>query len=145
MGRGAGVVGHRGHRRRFTGQRLDGTGLYYYTARYYDPTLGRFISPDMLMPGAGNPQAWNHYAYVLNNPLRYTDPSGYFHLDEEILQLFNTINFMLDHNEDGFYDDPIELAQATLSDTVAQSFADHDEWGFNGDEGEEEEGGEPGE
>ena len=65
--------------RRFTGQRLDGTGLYYYNARYYDPTLGRFISPDLIVPGVGNPQAWDRYAYVLNNPLRYTDPSGFDH------------------------------------------------------------------
>jgi RHS repeat-associated protein len=32
--------------KKFTGQRLDGTGLYYYEARYYDPTIGRFISAD---------------------------------------------------------------------------------------------------
>ena len=32
--------------RLFTGQRLDDTGLYYYNARYYDPTIGRFINPD---------------------------------------------------------------------------------------------------
>ena len=64
--------------RLFTGQRFDAaTGLYYYNARYYDPTLGRFISPDTIVPGVGNPQAWNRYAYVVNNPLRYTDPSGH--------------------------------------------------------------------
>jgi hypothetical protein len=34
----------------FTGQRLDDTGLYYYNARYYDPTIGRFISPDTVIP-----------------------------------------------------------------------------------------------
>lgn len=34
----------------FTGQRLDNTGLYYYNARYYDPTIGRFISPDLIIP-----------------------------------------------------------------------------------------------
>jgi RHS repeat-associated protein len=33
--------------RLFTGQRLDSTGLYYYGARYYDATIGRFISPDI--------------------------------------------------------------------------------------------------
>ncbi len=63
---------------RFTGQRLDtGTGLYYYGARYYDAALGRFISADTIVPGAGSPQALNRYAYVYNNPLRYTDPSGH--------------------------------------------------------------------
>jgi RHS repeat-associated protein len=62
----------------FTGQKLDsGTGLYYYGARYYDLVTGRFISPDLIVPGAGSPQDLNRYAYTLNNPVRYTDPSGH--------------------------------------------------------------------
>ncbi len=61
----------------FTGQRLDSLSqLYYYNARYYDPTIGRFISPDSMVPDTTNPQAWNRYSYVVNNPLRYTDPTG---------------------------------------------------------------------
>jgi RHS repeat-associated protein len=63
--------------RTFTGQRLDATGLLYYHARYYDPTLGRFISPDSIVPEPGNPQSFNRFAYVYNNPLKYTDPSGH--------------------------------------------------------------------
>ncbi len=63
--------------RMFTGQRLDGTGLYFYNARYYDPLLGRFISPDTLVPNYINPQSFNRYSYCLNNPLRYVDPTGY--------------------------------------------------------------------
>jgi RHS repeat-associated protein len=61
----------------FTGQRLDSTGLYYYGARYYDPMIGRFISPDTIVPDPTNPQALNRYSYVLNNPLKYTDPTGH--------------------------------------------------------------------
>jgi len=129
--------------RDFTGQQKDDTGLLFYNARYYDPKLGRFTSPDSIVPGMasgkggmattlgqdtgtalrpltvdfhelgivigvagenaftqeagfwfqlsdqdrrrakvdsgpGNPQALARYAYVLNNPLRYTDPSGHF-------------------------------------------------------------------
>ncbi len=45
--------------------------------RRYDPALGRFLSADTVVPQAANPQALNRYAYVLNNPLRYTDPSGH--------------------------------------------------------------------
>ncbi len=64
--------------RRFTGQILDAeSGLYYYNARYYDPELGRFTQPDDIIPDLGNPQSYNRYSYVLNNPLRYTDPSGH--------------------------------------------------------------------
>ena len=43
----------------------------------YDPTLSRFIQPDTIVPEPGNPQALNRYSYVLNNPLRYNDPSGH--------------------------------------------------------------------
>jgi len=60
-----------------TGQRLDSTGLYYYNARYYDPTIGRFISPDTIIRDPANPQCFNRYSYCLNNPLKYTDPSGH--------------------------------------------------------------------
>jgi RHS repeat-associated protein len=63
----------------FTDQEVDDdTGFYNYGARLYDPLLGRFISPDRLVPDPGNPQALNRYAYCLNNPLIYTDPSGEF-------------------------------------------------------------------
>ncbi len=62
----------------FTGQRFEATPGYIYDfgARYYDPYIGRFISADTVVPGAGNPQALNRYSYVFNNPLKYTDPSG---------------------------------------------------------------------
>jgi RHS repeat-associated protein len=50
--------------------------LYYYGARWYDPQIGRFIQPDTIVPSAQGTQAFDRYAYVNNNPLRYTDPSG---------------------------------------------------------------------
>jgi RHS repeat-associated protein len=61
----------------YTGQRLDGMGLMFYHARYYAPSLGRFIQADTIVPEPGNPQSINRYSYVHNNPLRYTDPSGH--------------------------------------------------------------------
>ncbi|MCI0649779.1 MAG: hypothetical protein L0346_33500, partial [Chloroflexi bacterium] len=86
---------------RYTGQRWDGTlGLHDYNARYYDPSIGRFISPDTVVPGItkhtaltvafgffkpgenhgdgpGIPQLLNRYTYVLNNPLFFKDPTGH--------------------------------------------------------------------
>ncbi|MFL5805621.1 MAG: RHS repeat-associated core domain-containing protein [Roseiflexaceae bacterium] len=56
----------------FTGQHRDDTGLIYLHARYYNPQLGRMLSPDTMIP-----EPVNHYSYVRNNPLRWTDPSGH--------------------------------------------------------------------
>ncbi|MBI2854591.1 MAG: hypothetical protein HYX87_06710 [Chloroflexi bacterium] len=109
-------TGTLGTDQQYTGQRLDGTGLYYYGARYYyygaryyDPQIGRFISPDQVthsgplpfgktidaltvsydgpwaltsksnlpaLPAVVDPQEHNRYTYVLNNPFKYTDPTG---------------------------------------------------------------------
>jgi len=46
--------------------------------------------PDSLVPGAGNPLAWDRYAYTLNNPVRYTDPSGHFCADVGTTQICST-------------------------------------------------------
>ncbi|MEW5960980.1 MAG: RHS repeat-associated core domain-containing protein, partial [Chloroflexota bacterium] len=62
----------------FTSQRAEGFGLMDYNARYYSPALGRFVSPDSMVPEPTSSSGFNRYAYVKNNPLRYTDPSGYF-------------------------------------------------------------------
>jgi RHS repeat-associated protein len=63
--------------RQFTGQiKDDDTGLCFYNTRYYDPLLDRFIQADTTIPDLGNPQSYNRYSYCLNNPLKYTDPSG---------------------------------------------------------------------
>jgi RHS repeat-associated protein len=62
----------------YTGQQaIPSLGLSDYRARQYDPLLMRFVQADSLVPGATNPQAWNRYAYVLNDPIRYDDPSGH--------------------------------------------------------------------
>jgi RHS repeat-associated protein len=75
----------------FTGQQPDTTstpgqdttppGLYDFLYREYNPTQGRWISPDRAGLSAvdpTNPQSWNRYVYVLNNPLRYIDPTGLY-------------------------------------------------------------------
>ncbi len=57
----------------YTGRELDATGLYFYRARYYNPTLQRFISEDPFRFLAGDV---NFYAYVFQSPANYTDPLG---------------------------------------------------------------------
>ena len=63
----------------FTGMPTNGggVGLVSMGAREYDPLIGRFISADTIVPGAGNPQAFNRYSYTRNNPLNRIDPSGH--------------------------------------------------------------------
>ncbi|MEO1148969.1 MAG: RHS repeat-associated core domain-containing protein, partial [Cyanobacteria bacterium J06638_22] len=56
---------------------LDRTGLIHMNGRVYDPEIGRFLSPDPIVQSPGYSQSWNRYAYVMNSPMSYTDPSGY--------------------------------------------------------------------
>ncbi len=71
--------------REFTGQvRDEAVGLLYYQARYYDPLLGQFMEADYgesrepyIPGGIFDPRGLNRHAYVFNNPVRYTDPSGH--------------------------------------------------------------------
>ena len=64
---------------RFTGKERDAeTGLDYFEVRYYSGPQGRFTSPDD--PGfndPSDPQSWNLFSYGLNNPLRFSDPTGH--------------------------------------------------------------------
>ena len=79
-----------GVRQQFTQYERDiEIGLDYAKARYFSYLQGRFTSPDPL-PASGKaaiPQSWNRYSYVLNNPLKFIDPSGmiwvYHYLDKD--------------------------------------------------------------
>ena len=63
--------------RGFTGQQsLSAAGLVDFNARWVDSSLGVFASPDSFISNLFTPQALNRYGYVLNNPLRYRDPTG---------------------------------------------------------------------
>ena len=60
----------------YTGKEKDSTGLYYFNARYYDPALMHFIQADTVIGDVYHPLSLNRYSYALNNPYRYTDPTG---------------------------------------------------------------------
>lgn len=63
--------------RGYTGhEHLDAFGLINMNGRMYDPMLGRFLSPDNYVQAPDYTQNFNRYSYVMNNPLKYTDPSG---------------------------------------------------------------------
>jgi RHS repeat-associated protein len=64
--------------RGFTGhEHLDAVGLIHMNGRVYDPTLGRFLSADPFVQAPETVQSFNRYSYTANNPLSYTDPSGF--------------------------------------------------------------------
>jgi RHS repeat-associated protein len=81
---------------RFTGQVRDQeTGLDFFNARYFGSAIGRFTSVDPENAGADlyNPQSWNGYGYVANNPLAYVDPDGRSFLTE----MWNTLSAYFGH------------------------------------------------
>jgi RHS repeat-associated protein len=68
-------------RMKFTGHERDSFGgpteqLDYMHARYYSAQWGRFLSPDPVFGEVRQPQGWNRYAYVFNNPIKFVDPLG---------------------------------------------------------------------
>ena len=64
--------------RGFTGhEMLDPVGLVHMNGRVYDPVIGRFLSADPIVQAPTNSQSYNRYSYVANNPVSYTDPSGF--------------------------------------------------------------------
>lgn len=85
----------------YTGRENDGTGLYYYRARYYHPGLQRFISQDPIGFGGGDV---NLYTYVRNNPVNWIDPHGknpawvvwLFRLGIPLWQIFSPIPIHID-------------------------------------------------
>jgi RHS repeat-associated protein len=136
----------------FTGQRAErGFGLLDYNARYYDPWLGWFVSPDTILPDLANPQSLNRYAYVYNNPVNYTDPSGHCgdgtgsgNLGAEILT--TVCKQLLKYREDIFFPDEnttfeerleasyvvgvlsVAIAWATVEGAIGGPFFDPEKW-----------------
>ena len=85
--------------RGFTGhEMLFRSDLIHMDGRVYDPTIGRFLSPDNYVQLPENSQSFNRYSYCINNPLKYTDPSGQlFGIDDAvfIFAAFNMASSMM--------------------------------------------------
>lgn len=64
--------GYTGH------EQVDKVGIVHMNGRIYDPSLGRFLQADPFVQDPSNGQSLNRYSYVLNNPLAFTDPTGYW-------------------------------------------------------------------
>jgi len=73
------VYGFKGHNlsRISEGEYLNLFGLINLNWPLYDTVVARFLSPDPYIQSIDNAQSLNRYSYCLNNPLKYTDPSGY--------------------------------------------------------------------
>lgn len=112
-------------RKKFTGKERDSeTTLDYFGARYYSAQIARWTTPDPFMPSAKdiNPQTWNRYSYVLNNPLRYVDPNGldYSDLDDAQKKLFQT--YADKYNKDHKSNLSAENVYKTLSESQMATF-----------------------
>lgn len=72
----------------YTGHEMaESVGLIHMNGRIYDPAIARFLQPDPVIQDPGNSQNWNPYSYVFNNPLVYTDPTGYWgHRQQQYLR-----------------------------------------------------------
>ncbi len=117
-------------------------GLMDYRARFFSPLLGRFLQPDTLVPGAGNPQAFNRYSYGFNNPSRFSDPSGHLGKDNVVCtddgecnnqkvststKLWTQYGVKLKGNVSSRDQTAILLAVQAVANKFAQTTGSHDE------------------
>jgi RHS repeat-associated protein len=104
----------------FTGQYSDSyINLLWYGSREYDPAIGRFISPDTIVPTTTQGvQAWDRYAYVNNDPINATDPTGHWAFN---FNLSGLVNAAIATNPFGFTSGDVSNfldTTATVLDTV---------------------------
>jgi len=132
-GNGYGVAGDP-VKQKFGGKERDGeSGLDYFGARYLSGAMGRFTSPDAPFAdqGPADPQSWNLYRYVRNNPLKYVDPSGRsadvtIETDEEAKKGKITVNATLvvyAETTSGLTGDQVRAAAATIQSRINQAWS----------------------
>jgi RHS repeat-associated protein len=128
-----GTAAQDGETKKFTSHERDrdpsGTGaneLDYMHARFYSAEVGRFLSVDptlVLKTTMPNPQMWNRYSYVVNNPLRFTDPDGRYGNDGLTLPM-TPENLAMDENtpwvvKGAFYAEGALLGMAAAGEAIA--------------------------
>lgn len=109
----------------FTGQRhLPEFSLYQFVGRIYDTDQGRFTGPDPIVSQPGNWKNYNPYTYVYNDPMGWTDPSGWSGVSNQYDYLFTQ---------------DLDLSNIIFENTLSQSFMDHSHnwnmaisWGYDG-------------
>lgn len=112
-----------------THEHVDEFTLINMNGRMYDPLLGRFLSPDNIVQSSENTQSYNRYSYCLNNPLKYTDPSGW----EYISPYFLGYPYHKDYDNNS-YGTPLANAAANVAYTAPlQGYNQWTSWGYNGD------------
>lgn len=108
----------------FTGREWEpALGLYYYRARYYDPALGRFISPDPLPGRVKDPATLNRYVYANDAPTRFRDPLGLSGYDWGITES-PVSNYRIDYDYWARRYDLNPAVIRQLERDVARNFAD---------------------
>jgi RHS repeat-associated protein len=131
---------------RYTGQRLVGyIELYQMGARWYDPAVSRFVSPDSIIPDFSNPQSFNRYSYGYNNPVKFGDPSGHIPIPPWIDRFAKALNTAVSNSMSSFLESHVKVSTgckpvvevsearqtrakvagtiATTADTVATAFS----------------------
>ena len=83
-----------------------GTGLLFYNARHYDPAIGAFAQADTIIPNPASPASFNRYAYVANDPVNHTDPSG--HIGNSVLAGVHEGRLIDDSETDAFVVPPLD-------------------------------------
>jgi RHS repeat-associated protein len=110
---------------RYTGRRLDPeTGLYYYRARYYSPTLGRFLQTDPI----GSRDDINLYAYVGNDPLDRADPAGTEAATADWLRQTNALNAATPVNGEELQSFVLDSLPVVGEYRAVSDFVDHPTW-----------------
>ena len=102
----------------FTGKDLDDTGLYYFAARYYDASVGRFITEDNWVGRLSTPASQNRYVYVVNNPLKYVDPTGNTYSDP-LLDAGGAAGILLGKSAPWFWDLLVDIGHGIIEGVSA--------------------------